>query len=218
MAGFFLLLTRIVLEWKRRPLKRSLLHLISYSVIALVILIISQSSFFRLDFTSEKRYTLSPQSKELLGKVNAPVVAEIFLEGDLPPGFRKLQSALIDQLHDMKVYCKEPIFIQITNPYASSKPAEQSKYFESLMQRGIVPTNLRIKTEQGIVTKLIFPAVALRAGGNEVVVNLLKNDPMLRDEENFIHSMELLEYEIGRGFKILFKLKKPPSLKVVMFL
>ena len=180
-------------------MKRSLVHLISYSVLALVVLIISQGSFYRIDFTSEKRYTLSPQSKELLRKVNAPVMVEIFLDGDLPSGFKKLQSALIDQLHDMKIYCKEPILIQITNPYAASKPAEQSKYFEGLMQRGIVPTNLRIKTEQGISTKLIFPAVALRAGGNEVVVNLLKNDPTLREEENFIHSTELLEYEIARG-------------------
>lgn len=208
MAGFFLLSTRIVIEWKRRSLKRSVIHLVTYSLFAFFVMLISQSHFSRLDFTSEKRYTLSSQSRELLKKVNAPVVAEIFLEGDLPSGFRKLQSAVIEQLHDMKIYCKEPVFIQRTNPYADVKPSEQSKYFENLMQRGIVPTNLRIKTDQGTTTKLIFPAVALRAGGNEVIVNLLKNDPMLRDEENFIHSMELLEYEIARGFKLLFQEKK----------
>jgi len=208
MAGFFLLLTRIVIEWKRRPLKRSLIHLVTFCVIAIVVSIISQSSFFRVDFTSEKRYTLSLQSRELLRKVNTPVVAEIFLEGDLPPGLRKLQSSLIEQLHDMKIYCNEPLFIEKTNPYAKVKPSEQKKYFESLMARGIIPTNVRITTDQGTVTKRIFPAVVLRAGGNEVVINLLKNDPLLRDEENLIHSKELLEYELSRGFKVLFQDRK----------
>jgi ABC-2 type transport system permease protein len=208
MAGFFMLLTRIVIEWKRRPLKRSLIHIVTYCIIGLSAMIISQSSFIRIDFTSERRYTLSPQSKELLSKVDAPVIAEIFLEGDLPPGFRKLQSAVIEELHDMKIYCKRPVVIQKTNPYDNVKPLEQSKYFEGLIQRGIAPTNLRIKTEQGTATKLIFPAVSLRAGGNEVIVNILKNNPLLRDEDNFIHSTELLEYELIRGFKLLFQEKK----------
>jgi ABC-2 type transport system permease protein len=208
MAGFFLLLTRIVIEWKRRPLRRSLVHIVTYSIIVLIVMIISQTHFFRIDFTSEKRYTLSTQSKELLKRVNSPVSAEIFLDGDLPPGFKKLQSAVTEQLHDLKIYCKEPIFIQTTNPYADVKPSEQSKYFEGLIQRGIVPTNVRIKTEQGTITKLIFPSVVLKAGGNEVVVNILKNNPLLRDEENFIHSIELLEFELDRGFKLLFQERK----------
>jgi ABC-2 type transport system permease protein len=208
MAGFFLLLTRIALERRRRPLKRTVIHISAYCIAALVVMIISQSSFFRIDFTSEKRYTLSPQSKVILSKVSAPVAADIFLEGDLPPGFKKLQTAIIDELHDMKIYCRRPITIQKTNPYEAVKPQEQGKYFESLMQRGIIPTNLRIKTQQGTSTKLIFPAVSLRAGGNEVIVNVLSNNPGLRDEDNFVHSTELLEYELIRGFKLLFQEKK----------
>ncbi len=208
MAGFFLLLTKIVLEWRRKQLKRSVIHITAYSVAAIAILIFSQSSFFRIDLTSEKRYTISPQSKTILSNVKSPVVAEIFLEGDLPPGFKKLQTAVTDELHDMKTYCKKPIIIQKTNPYDIAKPSEQGKYFESLIQRGIIPTNLRIKTRQGTSNKLIFPAVSLRAGGNEVIVNILVNNPLLRDEENFVHSMELLEFELIRGIKLLFQEKK----------
>jgi ABC-2 type transport system permease protein len=208
MAGFFLLLTRLVIEWKRRPIKRSLVHLITYIIFGLTVMIIGKTHFTRIDLTSEKRYTLSSKSKELLSRVNAPVIAEIFLEGDLPAGFRKLQSAIIEEFHDMNNYGGQPIFVKITNPYDEVKPSEQSKYFESLIQRGIVPTNLRIKTEQGISSKLIFPAVSLRSGGNEIIVNILKNNPLLRDEENFIHSTELLEYELIKGIRMLFQQKK----------
>ncbi len=208
MAGFFLLLSKISLEWKRRQLLKALIHITVYGVATILLLIISQNNFFRIDFTSEKRYTLSPQSKVILSKVNAPVAAEIFLEGDLPAGFKKLQTAVIDQLHDMKVYCKKPVFIQITDPYNTVSPQEQGKYFDSLIKRGIVPTNLRIKNRQGTSTKLIFPAVSLRSGDDEVIINILTNNPLLREEENFIHSTELLEYELIKGFRLLFQEKR----------
>jgi ABC-2 type transport system permease protein len=209
MSGFFILLTRIVLEWKRRPLKRSAKHLLVYSSIVLIVAFISGSNFFRLDFTTEKRFTLSSQTRQLLKKVNAPIEAEILLAGDLPSGFMKLQSAALEKLRDIKIYCDQPINIQITDPYEVVLPGgDKNKYFESLLTKGIAPVNLRINSEQGVTTKTVFPTIVFRANGNELAVNLLKNDPFLRDEENLIRSVELLEYEFARGLKLLFQEKR----------
>ena len=209
MAGFFILLTRIVLEWKRRPLRRSANHLLVYVSIVLIVAFISESNFFRLDFTTEKRFTLSSQTRQLLKKVNAPIEAEILLAGDLPPGFMKLQSAAIEKLRDLKTYCDQPISIHITDPYEVDLPGgDKSKYFESLLAKGIAPVNLRINSEQGVTNKTVFPTIIFRANGNELAVNLLKNNPFLRDEENLIRSVELLEYEFARGLKLLFQEKR----------
>jgi len=209
MAGFFILLTRIVLEWKRRPLRRSANHLLVYVSIVLIVAFISDSNFFRLDFTTEKRFTLSSQTRQLLKKVNVPIEAEILLAGDLPSGFMKLQSAALEKLHDIKIYCDQPINIHITDPYDVVLPGDdKNKYFESLLAKGIAPVNLRINSEQGVTTKTVFPTIVFRANGNEVAINLLKNDPFLRDEENLIRSVELLEYEFARGLKLLFQVKR----------
>ena len=209
MAGFFILLTRIVLEWKRRPIKRSVNHLLIYIAFILVVAFISGSNFFRLDFTTEKRFTLSSQTRQLLKKVNAPVEAEILLAGDLPPGFMKLQSAALEKLRDLKIYCDQPFNIHTTDPYDVTLQGEaKKKYFESLQAMGIAPVNLRINTDQGVTTKTVFPTIILRAAGNELAINLLKNDPFLRDEENLIRSVELLEYEFARGLKLLFQEKR----------
>ncbi len=205
MAGFFMLVTRIILEWRRRPLKHSLNHLLLYIFAAGMLTLISGNMFFRVDFTTEKRYTLSSQTRDLLLKVNTPVEAEILLEGDLPPGFMKLQTAALEKLRDFKIYCNQPITIHTTDPYeVSFNEAEKKKYFENLIKKGIAPVNLRINTQQGVTTKTIFPTMILRAAGKEVAINLLKNDPFLRDEENLIRSVELLEYEFTRGLKLLF--------------
>ena len=209
MAGLFILLTRIILEWKRRPLKRSANHVLGYLAVILVVALVSKDHFFRIDFTTEKRYTLSTQTRDLLKKVHAPVEAEILLAGDLPAGFMKLQSAAIEKLRDLKIYCDQPFNIHITDPYEVASPGmDKNKYIESLIAKGIVPVNLRINTEQGITNKAVFPTIIFRAAGNELAVNLLKNDPFLRDEENLIRSTELLEYEFARGLKLLFQEKK----------
>jgi ABC-2 type transport system permease protein len=209
MAGFFILLTRIVLEWKRRPIKRPVKHFLAYIAIIIIVAIVSENTFFRIDFTTEKRFTLSTQTRQLLKKVNAPVEAEILLAGDLPPGFMKLQAAAIEKLRDLKIYCDQPFNIHIADPYdVIKKGDDRNKYIESLIEKGITPVNLRINTDQGVTTKTVFPTIIFRAAGNEVAINLLKNDPFLRDEENLIRSVELLEYEFARGLKLLFQEKR----------
>lgn len=205
MAGMFILMTRIVLEWRRRAVKRSLTHLILYFSAASMLFFISDSIFFRIDLTLEKRYTLSSQTIGVLKKVTAPVEAELLLEGDLPPGFIKLQSAVLEKYHDLKIACDQPLTIYTTDPY---EIADTKGYLEELMKRGIAPVNLRINTDRGITNKTVFPTLILRGGGGELVINLLKNDPFLRDEENLIRSVELLEYEFARGLKLLFQGKR----------
>ena len=205
MTGFFILVTRIVLEWKRRPLKRSARHFVIYVSLLLIVTWISDFNFFRIDLTSEKRYTLSDQMHHLLKKVNAPVEAELLLAGDLPPGFIKLQSAALEKLHDIRIYSGEPFNIHTTDPYEVD---DKKKYLEYLQSMGISPVNLRINTDRGISNKTVFPTLILRGGGNEIAINLLKNDPFLRDEENLNRSVELLEYEFARGLTLLFQDKK----------
>ena len=205
MAGLFILITYISLVWKRRSIKRPLTHFIGYIAFILIVALVSENHFFRIDLTLEKRYTLSSQTKELLKKIHTPVEAEILLAGDLPPGLIRLRSAALEKLRDLKIFCDQPFDIHTTDPF---EVADKKKYFENLLARGIAPVNLRINTERGVTTKTIFPTIILRSAGNEVAINLLKNDPFLSDEENLIRSVELLEYEFARGLKLLFMEKK----------
>ncbi len=208
MAGFFVLLTRIMIMRKRRSVKRASLSFMAYCFALLILASLVDRQFFRIDFTQERRYTLSDLSIDLMGKAEAPIAAEVYLSGDLPSGFRKLQIAITDKLNDFKRYSSKQIFIEIKDPYNEVKAEKRTAYFESLMQRGVMPTDLRIKTDEGTTTKWIFPSVILRSGDEEVAVNLLKYDPSLPDEVNLNRSVEMLEYEFARAFKVLFQKKK----------
>ena len=65
--------------------------------------------FFRIDLTSEKRYSISQPTKTLLKKANAPIKVSIYLEGDLNPGFTRLKNSAKNLLDEMSVYAAEEI-------------------------------------------------------------------------------------------------------------
>jgi ABC-2 type transport system permease protein len=203
----FLALTRMALQWRRiRPSARSK-SVARWLVVGLVLVTFTQVRLFRVDFTSEKRYSLSAASVRVLEKIDQPIVAEIYLEGELPPGFRRLKTAIEEKLADLRQYGNSPIYQRTIDPYNEVPAKDREAYFQQLFQHRIVPTDLRIKTEQGITTRLIFPSVVLRYGEKALVLNLLKNDPSIAPEENLNRSVEMLEYELMNGIRTLMREK-----------
>ena len=209
MVGLFLLLTQISLFWKRYSKKQAISRLGIYIVATTFAAILMTNHFFRIDFTAEKRFTLAEQTRKIMEEVDQPAIVNVYLKGDmLPAGFRKLAKAVKEKLLDMNVYAGAPVHVQFIDPYQDVKPSQRKGYFDSLIDEGLKPTDLRIKTDQGTSTRLIFPSAVVRLHGHEVVVNFLQNDPSLPAEENLNRSIELLEYQFARAFRVLMQHKK----------
>ena len=60
-----------------------------------VINVIANSWFFRIDYTPDKRYSLSDSTKALVASIQSPLVIDIFLDGELNPDFDKLKNETI---------------------------------------------------------------------------------------------------------------------------
>src|SRR5208337_3497575 len=86
--------------------------------IALVVLLNSLAAlyFFRIDLTEEKRYTIKPQTKELLNHLEDEVFIEVFLEGDLNPGFKRFQKSVKETLEEFRIYSHNKVKFIFTNP------------------------------------------------------------------------------------------------------
>ena len=203
VAFLFLLLTALSLQWKRTILSVQYKKIVPWSILLLSMMLLTQFRFFRIDFTSEKRYTLSPASIRVLEKIDNNLLAEIYLEGDMPPGLHRLQTAIVEKISDLQQYGRNSIYIRRIDPYKEVPVNERKAYFDDLMRHGVIPTDLRIKTDQGITTKLVFPSVVLRYREKAVVLNLLKNDPAQTAEVNLNRSIEMLEFELINGIQNL---------------
>lgn len=203
VTGFILRLTSLLLRRKQRQLKRQIKKLAYLMVGIVLVFSVGSKWFFRIDLTTEKRYSLSVVSKDILEGLDAPVTIDLFLTGDLPAGFRQLQQAIEEKVQDMDAWAGASIRLTKNDPYDITNTEERNKLFSQLVDLGLQPTDIRQNKEEGTVTKLIFPGAVMRYGDQMIGINLLKNNPSLVAEENLNNSIETLEFELINAIRQL---------------
>ncbi len=209
MTAFFLLLTGIFLG-RSRQLSSGFRKWISVCGLALVMLVAaSESMNIRLDLTAENRYSLSSVSKKIIRTLDEPVTIELFLDGELPPGFRKLKQSIVDKVKDVNRFSRVPVRLITTDPYSAVPADKRNDFFRDLAQKGIKQTELRRKTDKGTATSLIFPGALVSKGDKQKGISFLSNNPGVNHEVNLNHSVESVEYELISAFRKLMVTKKP---------
>jgi ABC-2 type transport system permease protein len=175
---------------------KNIFHFILILVALITINLITASYYFRFDMTSEKRYTLKPVTKEILTNLQDIVYIEVYLDGQLPIGFKKLQKAIRDQLYEYRVYAGKNLHFEWVNPMAEENEELRQRYITDLVKRGLTPTNIVSSDDEGGTgQKLAFPGAIIRYKGYEITVNLLKNNKQLSAEQNMLQTIESLEFE-----------------------
>ena len=175
----------------------------------ILINILAHHYFFRLDLTSEKRYTITESSKNILKNLEEPVFIEIYLEGELNSSFKRLQKSIKETLQEFSMYAGKNIQFTFINPeQISSNPEEQNRYYKQLSDRGVQPTTV-FETVQGKkVQKLIFPSAIVSYKNKEKPVLLLKGNRTASPQEQLNQSIENIEYELISAIQKLSKKQK----------
>ncbi len=159
--------------------------------------LVSSKFFFRIDLTAEKRYTLSPETKQVLRQLNEPLYVEVFLEGDIPVQFRKIRNSVREMLDDFKSYSGNRIIYHFIDPTEAPNQEEREKQFASLEAAGIRKINYNKKNKDGSLSQqLLFPGAILSYKDRQAAVNLLSDNRLLSPEMIINASLETLEYEL----------------------
>jgi ABC-2 type transport system permease protein len=204
----FLFFTSRIIHFHRINFRREL-KLGALALLGVIFLgFMSGQLFFRLDLTAEKRYSITNVSKNLVKELEKPVNITLYLDGELPAGFRKLQKSVQEKIADYNAYSSQRINLTVIDPYQITDIKRREKLFTDLAAKGLQPTDIRQNTEQGTVTRRIFPGVLIEYGEKQMSVNLLKNNPALHSEVNLNNSIESLEYEFSAAFSELMNTEK----------
>jgi ABC-2 type transport system permease protein len=188
---------------------------IAQLLIALVIIVLLNIAgsfvFHRFDLTSEKRYSLSPATKDLLKSLDDVVLVKVYLEGEFPAGFKRLRNETKEMLDEFRAYAGDNVQYEFINPSESTDEKVRNQVYQHLLKEGLQPTNLTVKEESGKSEKIIFPGAIFSYKGRNASVQLLKSRLGVGPEEMLNSSIQQLEYEFSNSIR---KLSKPLKLKI----
>lgn len=194
---------------ERKNLKKN--QLISFGITVVTIIVINVIASFvytRFDLTSEKRYTLSDTSKEILKNLDDYVYFRIYLEGEFPAGFKKLRKETKEMLDEFRAYSKF-VDYDFINPSESNDAAERNETYKLLYQSGLNPTEISIQTKDGAQQLVIWPCALVSYKNKEFPLDLLDTQVGKSSEAALNNSAQNLEYKFISAIKDLSQIKKP---------
>lgn len=191
---------------------RAFLLLVNALVITLLINQLSGFYFFRIDLTEEGRYSIKPQTRELLENLDDEVVVEVYLEGELNAGFTRFQRAVRELLEEFSIRSGGKVTFLFTDPMQAEGENSRNEFMSMLVDKGLKPLNI-IEDKGGKRSeKIVFPGAVVSYSGLEAPVNLLKNSSMQQGAQNALNqSIETLEYEFASA---IFRLTSANAKKV----
>ena len=196
---------------KRKNLKKNqIIAFLVTLVIVMVVNVIGSYVFTRFDLTSEKRYTLSPTTKDILSKLDDYVYFKVYLEGDFPAGFKKLRRETKEMLDEFRAYSKY-IDYEFINPSESEDANERQENYKLLYQSGLNPTEVLDRSADGSSKQMIIWPGALVSYRNdtEIAIDLLENQLGQSSSEALNASMQNLEFRLIDAVKKVTRLTKP---------
>jgi gliding-associated putative ABC transporter substrate-binding component GldG len=174
--------------------KNNLKSLLGILTLVLFLNVLSKGYFHRFDLTKDKRYTLSTTSLNIIKQVQNPLYVKIYLQGDLPADFKRLQSETRDLFEEFKAYNKNIIF-EFVNPLENED--ESMDNIKELYLKGLTPINITVDDKGKQSQEMVFPWAIAVYNNKEVNIPLLKNIMGASTTEKVVGSVQHLEYSIA---------------------
>ena len=160
----------------------------TFLIVGLLVLnFINQSFYKRFDLTQDKRYTLSETTNTILSKVNKRIYITVYLEGDFPPEFKRLQVETRQYLEELAAK-NSLIKIHFENP-------ENQR--EELIKKGMMPSQLTVEENGKLSEAIIFPWAEINFGDQIKIISLLPTTIVASQEEQLQKAIENLEYSFS---------------------
>ena len=184
--------------------------LILVVVILVIINSVSSSFFNRFDFTKDNRYTLSEAALDITNKAEAPLIVDVFLQGEFPSEFKRLQTETRSILEEFNA--ENPnIYFNFINPLEGNADAEAIA--TQFYQMGMTPARVTVKENGKNEQRIIFPWAMANYNDETVKIPLLKNNLGATTEERVNASVQQLEYVFADAFS---KLLTPRKQKIAI--
>jgi len=148
----------------------------------------------RFDLTHDKRYTLSTITRDIINQVEEPLYIDVYLEGNFPTSFKKLQREtrqLLEEYHSIN----SNIQFTFVNPLEGDENQKLGKA-EELYVNGMRPLNITVNEKGKQSQEMVFPWAVAQYHDKQVNIPLIKNNMSMSTEETVNVSVQHLEYAL----------------------
>ena len=205
----FILLTTLGISSEKvgiKPLKTVLVISLGF----IVMNVFTQGFYKRFDLTKDSRYTLSKATLDIVNSATEPIIIDVFLEGDFPAEFRRLQDETRQLLEEFASE-NNNIKFSFLNPIEDETVRDQN--LELINQRGLTPMRLNVQENGKSSQETIIPWALASYGETTVEISLIKNKIGTNQQELVSNSVQHLEYAFADGFS---KLLSPKRRKIAV--
>ncbi|MEO6348980.1 MAG: gliding motility-associated ABC transporter substrate-binding protein GldG [Aquaticitalea sp.] len=180
--------------------KSNTIKILVWLIILVVVNLIGSHVYERFDLTQDHRYTLSQSALNIVKDVDSPLIVDVFLDGDFPSEYRRLQTETRQLLEEFELHNSQ-IKFNFINPMEDEKNKDAN--IQQLMERGLQPLQLSVKESGKSSVELIFPWALASYHNQTVQIPLIKNSIGATPDETVTNSVQNLEYAFAEGFKKL---------------
>lgn len=160
------------------------------TAIVLVLNLISQDFFIRLDFSEDKQFTLNKATKDILNDLQEPVTVTAYFSDNLPPNIAKAKKDFKEMLIEYSNRSKGMLV------YKFISPNENEEIEQEAMQAGIQPIMIDVREKDQMKQQKAYMGAIISMGDRQEVLA-------------FIQPGASLEYTLSKTIKKLIVVDKP---------
>lgn len=171
--------------------KKSLYRFILLVCAVLILVnVLSDSYFFRLDFTADKRYTLNKATKDILASIKQPITVKAYFSENLPPDVAKTKRDFKELLVEYANRSKGKVVYEFINPNEKEELETQAA------QAGVQPVMINVREKDQMKQQKAYLGAVLQMGEKTDVIP-------------FMQPGAAMEYALSSSIKKLSVAEKP---------
>jgi len=150
----------------------SILQIVLSFALLVLVNYLSGFSFMRWDLTEDQRYSLKPATIKLLQdkeRFNERMVVEVYMGGDLPADWKKLQREVATKLEEFRAYAGSKFEYKFIDPFENADEEIQASLLKELRENGLFPMSIPVPSDGGMGIKTIVPGALIRYPGKDPV-------------------------------------------------
>jgi gliding-associated putative ABC transporter substrate-binding component GldG len=158
--------------------------------IVVVVNVLADLFFFRLDFTADKIYTLSTATKDILRSLDEPITVTAYFTEDMPQQLLKARIDFKDMLKEYSTVAGDNLVYEFIDPNVSTEQEQKA------MQEGIMPSIVNVRERDEMTQKRVFLGAVLKMGNKKEIIPIIQTGTAM-------------EYELSTAVKKLSITNKP---------